>query len=179
MAIESNTQIVQDQMLSGRSLIENNQRHKASGKNAGGATQGDATGAVVAGGGGAVSAGGGSWYEALASAWGSALDSQAHYIESLSNQLESTTVNSNNAKAAFAEERSAIARMPAGQAKDVANAELDQKEAKFKAGPGGSDEPSVLITLTAASQKMGFLASSAATSVNSVGEAQDKLARKG
>jgi hypothetical protein len=180
MAIESNTQIVQDQMLTGRSLIENNQRFKASGKNAGGATQGDANGGAVAAGGGAVAAGGGgSWYEALVSAWGTAMDSQAHYIEALSNQLESTTVSSNNANAAFAQERSAIAKMPAGQAKDIANAELDQKEAEFKASPGGSDEPSVLITLTGASQKMGFLSSSAATSVNSVGEAQDKLARKG
>lgn len=43
---------------------------------------------------------------------------------------------------------------------------------------GGNDTPSFMVQLTAESQKMGFMATSASTSNNSVGEALQTLAKK-
>lgn len=114
-----------------------------------GGTVGDATG------GGAT--GGGSWYEALVAAWGSALDGQAAKIEELSKSLEGTekTIQRGLEPGATAEE------VAAGKA------------------AGQSDQPSVLIKLTGASQKFGFMSASASTSINAVGEAEAALGRKG
>jgi molybdopterin-biosynthesis enzyme MoeA-like protein len=42
----------------------------------------------------------------------------------------------------------------------------------------GQDQPSVMVQLTAQAQKMGFLANSASTSNNSVGEALQTLGKK-
>lgn len=101
--------------------------------------------------------GGGSWYEALVDAWGRAMDTQAAKIEDLAGQLEGLNdqIKANSGPNATKEQQ--------------AQADLI----------GKTDQPSVLTRLTGASQRFGFLASSASTSINAVGEGNDKLARKG
>jgi hypothetical protein len=116
-----------------------------------------AKGGTVGDGTGGGGEGGGSWYEALVSAWGSALDGQAAKIEGLSKQLEGAgkTIEQGLAPDATEEQKAA--------------GKLAEK----------TDEPSVLIKLTGASQKFGFMSASASTSINAVGEAEAALGRKG
>jgi hypothetical protein len=48
-----------------------------------------------------------------------------------------------------------------------------------KVGNEGQDDPKTMALLTAQSQRMGFIASNASTSISSVGKALETLARKG
>ena len=62
-------------------------------------------------------------------------------------------------------------------------ATLDGQAARILAlsadiGPGGLDNPSTIIELTTESLRMGFLSNSQSTSVNSVGQALETMARK-
>jgi hypothetical protein len=116
-----------------------------------------AKGGTVAAEGGGGGAGGGSWYEALVAAWGGAMDAQAAKIESLSAALEGVN-----------------GTIAAGVDPNATQAEKDAGNLA-----GKTDQPSVLIQLTGESQKFGFMASSASTSINAVGEGQASLARKG
>lgn len=61
---------------------------------------------------------------------------------------------------------------------------LDGQAAKIEAqsdliGPGGQDNPSEITKLTAESMRMGFMANSSHTSLDSVSKALETMARKG
>lgn len=60
---------------------------------------------------------------------------------------------------------------------------LDNQAAKIEGLsqeiPAGSDKPSSMVALTTESLRMGFMSQNAATSINSLGEAQNTLGRKG
>lgn len=104
-------------------------------------------------------AGGGgssSWFEALADAWGSAMDAQAGKIVALSENLQGLN-----------DTIKAGAEPGAGQgAKDQADV------------TGKTDQPSVLVKLTAESQRFAFMSTSENTSMSSISQGQEKLASK-
>ncbi len=104
-----------------------------------------------AGGGGSAS-----WFEALADAWGSAMDKQAGKIVALSDNLQSL----NDTIKAGAEPGADQA------AKDLADV------------TGKTDQPSVLVKLTAESQRFAFMSTSENTSMSSISQGQEKLASK-
>lgn len=100
--------------------------------------------------------GGGSWFEALAESWGQAMDKQAAKIVTLSNELKGLNDTIKAGTGPAAEEG----------AKELADL------------VGKTDQPSVLIQLTAESQRFGFMSTSANTSMSSVAQGQEKLASK-
>jgi hypothetical protein len=96
---------------------------------------------------------GGSWFEALAESWGAAMDKQAGKIVALSDNLKGLN----------------------DQIKQNvdANGNVNPNDVTSK-----TDQPSVLVQLTAESQRFGFMSTSAQTSMSSVAQGQDKLASK-
>jgi hypothetical protein len=100
--------------------------------------------------------GGGSWFEALAESWGQAMDKQAAKIVALSNELKGLNETIEAGTGPMADEA----------AQDLADL------------TGKTDQPSVLIQLTAESQRFGFMSTSANTSMSSTAEGQQKLASK-
>jgi hypothetical protein len=100
--------------------------------------------------------GGGSWFEALAESWGAAMDKQAAKIVALSDNLKgiNDTIKAGQG-------------LPDGDAtKELADL------------AGKTDQPSVLVQLTAESQRFGFMSTAANTSMSSVAQGQEKLASK-
>lgn len=97
-----------------------------------------------------------SWFEALADAWGSAMDKQADKIVGLSNNLQSLNDTIKAGEAPGADQG----------AKDLADV------------TGKTDQPSVLVKLTAESQRFAFMSTSENTSMSSISQGQEKLASK-
>jgi hypothetical protein len=102
------------------------------------------------------SGGGGSWFEALADAWGSAMDKQADKITALSNMLQGSD--------------SPAAPGTTGTVPDGKN---------LTGNTGGSDQPSVMVKLSAESMKMSFMANAENTSMSSTSQALETMAKKG
>jgi hypothetical protein len=97
-----------------------------------------------------------SWFEALADAWGSAMDKQADKITALSNMLQGSD--------------SPAAPGTTGAAPDGKN---------LTGNTGGSDQPSVMVKLSAESMKMSFMANAENTSMSSTSQALETMAKKG
>lgn len=99
---------------------------------------------------------GGSWFEALADAWGSAMDKQADKITALSNMLQGSD--------------SPGAPGTNGGVPDGKN---------LTGNTNGSDQPSVMVKLSAESMKMSFMANAENTSMSSTSQALETMAKKG
>ena len=105
---------------------------------------------------GQSSGGGESWFEALADAWGSAMDKQADKITALSNMLQGADGSA---------------------APGTTGAVPDGKN--LTGNTGGSDQPSVMVKLSAESMKMSFMANAENTSMSSTSQALETMAKKG
>ncbi len=119
---------------------------------------------------GQAGAGGESWFEALADAWGSAMDKQADKITALSQKVQGIDDATAKTKAAAQERLDA-----ATAAKD----EEGMKSAQKALDNAGSDQPSVMVKLSAESMKMSFMANSESTSMSSTAQALETMAKKG
>ncbi len=117
------------------------------------------------------SAGGGgeSWFEALADAWGSAMNKQADKITDLSKMVQGA------GDAADATKQAAQAKLDAA----VTPGEKADARAELNAATSGSDQPSVMVKLSAESMKMSFMANSESTSMSSTAQALETMAKKG
>lgn len=100
--------------------------------------------------------GSGSWFEALAESWGQAMDKQAGKIVALSDNLKGLNET----------------------IKDGAAPGATEAEKELGDLTGKTDQPSVLVQLTAESQRFGFMSTAANTSMSSVAQGQEKLASK-
>jgi hypothetical protein len=109
---------------------------------------------------GQSAAGGESWFEALADAWGSAMDKQADKITALSNMIQGDGTTAPNTAAADPGAQKLAGETTTGNT-------------------SGSDQPSVMVKLSAESMKMSFMANSESTSMSSTAQALETMAKKG